>query len=77
LVSSVHVEDLTNVGRESHTYLYHVYKHYDILVDNNDTTALIFLQGGFTDHLHTWFRGFNTPSEMIKAFLSDTGCARG
>jgi hypothetical protein len=42
------------------------------LVDNNDTTALIFLQGGFTDHLHTWFRGFNTPSEMIKAFLSDT-----
>jgi Protein of unknown function (DUF3431) len=39
------VVNLPNVGREAHTYLYHIVTHYDTLDD-----LTIFTQGRFTDH---------------------------
>ena len=38
-------EKLPNVGREGHTYLYHIIKNYNNLADIN-----IFLQGNISDH---------------------------
>ena len=40
-----HWEKLPNVGREGHTYLYHIIKNYHQLSDIN-----IFLQGNIADH---------------------------
>jgi len=41
----INIIKLPNIGRESHTYLYHIINNYDNLADNT-----IFIQGNITDH---------------------------
>lgn len=41
-----HVIDLPNVGRETHTYLYHIIHNYDNLADYT-----VFTQGQYADHI--------------------------
>jgi hypothetical protein len=43
---SINVEYLKNIGRESHTYLYHIVNNYDNLTD-----YVIFTQGTHIDHI--------------------------
>jgi hypothetical protein len=43
---SDNVVQLKNVGREAHTYLYHIINHYDNLAD-----MTLFTQGNITDHM--------------------------
>lgn len=45
---SVTIENLPNVGRESHTYLHHIIKMYEL---NNFCDKVIFVQGRFSDHV--------------------------
>jgi len=46
-----HYEELMNVGRESHTYLYHIIKNYDNLSD-----ITVFLQGSTKSSNYKWQR---------------------
>jgi hypothetical protein len=68
-ITSIPCYTLENVGRESHTYLYHVTSTYDKV--SNDTIC-VFLQGGFHDHIQTWFKGYNEPCTLIEALIIDT-----
>ncbi|GAB7021636.1 DUF3431 domain-containing protein [Salidesulfovibrio brasiliensis] len=56
---------LPNIGREAHTYLTHIIRHYDELADLN-----VFLQGGPFDHL---FPHGGTPDDLRAAIA---GCRR-
>ena len=48
-------EKIPNVGRESHTYLYHIITNYDHLAD-----ITVFLQGSLSDHgMFCWTRRTN------------------
>ena len=47
---------LPNVGRESHTYLYHIIQNYDSLTD-----IVVFTQARISDH-----RGSNDPNYLLK-----------
>lgn len=53
LLFSIHpnvtIVDLPNVGRESHTYLYHIISHYDTI--EKFSQKIIFVQGKFSDHI--------------------------
>ena len=45
-----HINHLPNIGRESHTYLYHIIEHYDCLPDK-----IVFTQGHPFDHVSDSF----------------------
>jgi hypothetical protein len=47
------IENLENIGRESHTYAYHIHKYYDNLED-----SILFIQGNPFDHCN--------PNNFIK-----------
>ena len=49
---------LPNIGREAHTYLYHIIKNYDNLADYT-----IFCQGAPLDHCPTLFEKLEMPFE--------------
>lgn len=73
-------ERLPNVGREAHTYLYHLAEHYDDLAD-----VTIFVQGHPFDHapdLHKRLRALASGKESVTdfwwlGFLADTDDSRG
>ena len=46
-----HEEDLPNVGREAHTYLHHIVKHYDDLCGAWRDGVTFFSQGCLCDHV--------------------------
>ena len=48
--SNIIITDIINIGRESHTYLYHIIKHYDNLPEK-----IIFTQGHPFDHVRINF----------------------
>ena len=57
---------LNNVGRESHTYLYHIINNWDRLADNT-----LFTQGGFTpDHNPFPLETYLIKKNKIKLFLN-------
>lgn len=56
------VIDLPNVGRETHTYLYHVITNYDKIDD-----IIIFTQGNYTDHINA------TPTKFKEYFSNIKG----
>lgn len=47
--TTVTIEQLPNVGREAHTYLYHIIKMYE--QKDNFSDRVIFTQGIFSDHI--------------------------
>jgi hypothetical protein len=51
---------LKNVGRESHSYLYHIVSNYDILANTT-----LFTQGKITDHVQA------NPLDFIQVLMSD------
>ena len=53
---------LENVGREGHTYLFHIIKNYDSLAD-----ITFFLQGHIDDHSHGYAPGHTIPDILKKA----------
>lgn len=59
------VVDLPNIGREAHTYLYHIIKNYDAL---DETT--IFCQGRYEDHVKL------SPSEFRETFTNIQGFSK-
>jgi len=59
------VIDLPNVGREAHTYLYHIIQNYDTL---DDTT--IFCQGHYEDHIGL------SPGEFRDTFTNIQGYSK-
>ncbi len=63
-----HWEKLPNVGREGHTYLYHIVKNYHQLSDIN-----IFLQGSIADHQEQGYCSKNIEDYLkleTKSFFS-------
>lgn len=56
-----HINHLANIGRESHTYLYHIIEHYDCLPDK-----IVFTQGNPFDHVRGSF-----IEEVNQLFNSD------
>ena len=57
---------LPNVGRESHTYLYHIINNWDKLADNT-----LFTQGGFTaDHNPFPLETYLLKKKKIKLFIN-------
>lgn len=58
-----HVTNLPNLGRESHTYLYHIIKHYDALDD-----ITIFTQGKYDDHCQMSLDTFRKTFSKIDAY---------
>ena len=63
-----HWEKLPNVGREGHTYLYHIIKNYHDLADIN-----IFLQGDIRDHTTGKNGEFNIEKYYSTLRHSDVG----
>jgi hypothetical protein len=59
-----YVIDLPNVGREAHTYLYHIVNNYDRLDD-----ILIFSQGKYADHIRV------SPAEFRRMFSDISGAS--
>jgi hypothetical protein len=70
---------IPNIGRESHTYLYHIIKNYDNLANKT-----LFIQGNIKDHrmlpLNEYFKndnftGFKTAVDinLIKNYISHSG----
>lgn len=58
--------NLPNVGRESHTYLYHIIKNWNSLADNT-----LFTQGGFTpDHNPFPLETYLIKKKEIKLFIN-------
>ena len=55
------VIQLENIGREGHTYLYHIIKHYRNLSD-----ATMFIQGDIKDHTDSGY----SPTDYIKMCLA-------
>ena len=70
-VTSCNVVNLPNVGRESHTYLFHITSHYHKYA-SGQPCATVFLQGSPQDHMNSWYRGFPGVGQMIEAFLNET-----
>ncbi|XP_033638033.1 uncharacterized protein LOC117298808 [Asterias rubens] len=62
-----HWEELPNVGRESHTYLYHIIKNYENLAN-----VTIFLQGDLEEHAPNFC--FPTPMEYLDKALDGIPC---
>lgn len=63
LKKSIH---LPNVGRESHTYLYHIINNWDKLADNT-----LFTQGGFTpDHNPFPLETYLLKKKKVKLFIN-------
>lgn len=58
-------QKLPNVGREGHTYLYHIINHYDYLDD-----IMVFLQGCIVDHAY----GKTVQGIVEEARLNGMGC---
>lgn len=56
---------LPNIGREAHTYLYHICENYNHLAD-----VTVFLQGKVDDHLKEHFEGIN-ENEFVKKMIED------
>ena len=56
---------LPNVGREGHTYLHHIWTHYDDLAD-----VTVFLQGDIRDHLRQDYNGLH-PREMVSLLIEE------
>lgn len=54
---NINVEYLNNIGRESHTYLYHIIKNYDNLTEN-----VIFTQANYKDHVKNFKNLFKTKN---------------
>lgn len=65
------ITSLPNVGRESHTYLHHIIENYDRYAAAQKDHYVIFLQGGFADHMFQWYIGHETPTQLIKAFIAN------
>lgn len=68
---------LTNIGREAHTYLYHIIKHYDAIA-SSPTGVTVFMQGRVRDHLQ-WY-GHVTETELIRGLVQQAhtqGCSAG
>lgn len=68
------IEALPNVGRESHTYLYHMIEHYGAEASDNDIT--IFLQGHIDDHIRWTIKkpksdANNLRQEYIETLIND------
>jgi hypothetical protein len=64
---------LPNVGRESHTYLYHIVNNYEEYSDSTrEHKHIVFLQGDFIDHTKTWFQGYVTQTQLICGFVNDS-----
>lgn len=55
--------NLPNVGRESHTYLYHIIHNYDVLDD-----ITIFTQGTYNDHYEVSLDTFRDTFSNIDAY---------
>ncbi len=62
-----HWEKLPNVGRESHTYLYHIIKNYE-----NLAAVTVFLQGQIVDHAPTFC--FPTPLDFLEKAWDGIPC---
>lgn len=60
--ASIEVRRLPNVGRESHTYLFHMYTHYNDLSD-----IVFFTQAYFYDKApaHEWAAFFQNPTVQV------------
>lgn len=69
LVADFKVHVLNNVGRESHTYLYHIIDNYDDMKKHkNEDDVCIFLQGHIQDHIEENV----TPEEFVKRLIEET-----
>lgn len=68
--SKVNIIRLPNIGRESHTYLYHILQNYERLASANLNTTL-FLQGKIRDHLKYYNVQSESESELITSLLKD------
>jgi hypothetical protein len=55
----INIIKLPNIGRESHTYLYHIINNYNNLADNT-----IFIQGNITDHKLLEFKKYITNKDF-------------
>jgi len=62
-------EQLENIGRESHTYLYHVNKYYNEYTES--CIYVMFVQGHFIDHLKVWYPHYKNETEFICAMVDD------
>ena len=60
------VHQLPNVGREYHTYLHHIYTHYD---DEKLDHVSLFIQGNITDHIPLTYR-YGNESNYLRHLLS-------
>lgn len=67
----IRVIELPNIGRESHTYLYHLVDNYNRFECQKEHIAVVCLQGGCDDHMKTWFKGY-VMNTLITAFINDT-----
>lgn len=75
-VNYIHqVEQLENIGRESHTYLYHVNKFYDEYA--NSCVYVVFVQGGFIDHAKMWYPQYSNEKAFICAMVEDAITCNG
>jgi hypothetical protein len=63
----IQIEQLPNIGREAHTYLHHIIKHYSDLSELN-----IFTQGNPADHVKD-FNDFNTDWDSYHSLVDYHG----
>lgn len=73
----LHFERLENLGRESHTYVYHILTH--VLQEDNvsGTRATVFLQGTVADHMHTWYRFPANEAAFILSLIHEANMDGG
>ena len=59
---------LPNIGRESHTYLYHIVDNYDTICANPNKVTM-FLQGRISDHIK-YYKSNTEEDFVLKLFLT-------
>lgn len=72
---SVHFQRLSNVGREAHTYMYHIINHYHEykhLIEYGVRPYIVFTQGRISDHL-PWIgqKNYDSTTDLIMQMLHD------